>query len=90
VKQTAFRVMSDSRELSSYCQESVRPSHSRRYAEALQNLEVPEALDLVVNAVIADNARRAIRGDVQLEDNDTGNAADYLQLMDSIESQLDS
>ena len=90
VKQTAFRVMSDSRELSSYCQESVRPSHSRRYAEALQNLDVPEALDLVVNAVIADNARRAMRGDVPLEDSDSDTTADYLQLMSSIESQLDS
>ena len=90
VKQTAFRVMSDSRELSSYCQESVRPSHSRRYAEALQNLDIPEALDLVVNAVIADNARRAMRGDVPLEDSDSDNTADYLQLLSSIESQLDS
>ena len=90
VKQTAFRVMSESRELSSYCQESVRPSHSRRYAEALQNLDVPEALDLVVNAVIADNARRAMRGGVPLEDNGSETTADYLQLMSSIESQLDS
>ena len=90
VKQTAFRVMSESRELSSYCQESVRPSHSRRYAEALQNLDVPEALDLVVNAVIADNARRAMRGGVALEDNGSETTADYLQLMSSIESQLDS
>ena len=89
VKQTAYRVMTDSRELSSYCQESVRPSHSRRYAEALQNLEVPEALDLVVNAVIADNARRAMRGDVRLDDHDTSTTADHLQLMSSIESQLE-
>jgi len=90
VKQTAFRVMTDSRELSSYCQESVRPSHSRRYAEALQNLDVPEAVDLVVNAVIADNARRAMRSDVPLEDHDTDAGADYQQLMNSIESQLEA
>ena len=90
VKQTAYRVMTDSRELSSYCQESVRPSHSRRYAEALQNLEVPEAVDLVVNAVIADNARRAMRSDVPLEEHDSGQTADHLQLMSCIESQLDA
>ena len=33
--------MTQSRELSNYCQESVRPTHSRRYAEALQNLDNP-------------------------------------------------
>ena len=88
VKETAYRVMTESRELSNYCQESVRPTHARRYAEALQNLEVPEAMDLVVNAVIADNARRAMRGEVTLEEANAGLPA-YLQLMDVIESQLE-
>ena len=88
VKETAYRVMTESRELSNYCQESVRPTHARRYVEALQNLEVPEAMDLVVNAVIADNARRAMRGEVTLEEANAGLPA-YLQLMDVIESQLD-
>ena len=88
VKETAYRVMTESRELTNYCQESVRPTHARRYAEALQNLEVPEAMDLVVNAVIADNARQAMRGEVTLEEANAGLPA-YLQLMDVIESQLD-
>lgn len=90
VKETVYRVMTQSRELSSYCQESVRPSHSRRYAEALQNLDVPEALDLVVNAVIADNARRAIRGEMALDDQDAINTPAYLELMNLIESQLEA
>ena len=82
--------MTESRELSNYCQESVRPIHSRRYAEALQNLEVPEALDLVVNAVIADNARSAMRRDVDLDETDSTGIPAYLKLMDVIESQLDA
>ena len=89
VKETAYRVMTQSRELSSYCQESVRPSHSRRYAEALQNLEVSEAMDLVVNAVIADNARQAMRSDMALDDADALEIPAYQQLMNVIESQLD-
>ena len=89
VKETAYRVMTDSRELSSYCQESVRPSHSRRYADALQNLDVPEALDLVVNAVIADNARRAMRSEMSLDESASNAGPAYLQLMEAIESQLD-
>ena len=89
VKETAYRVMTQSRELSSYCQESVRPSHSRRYAEALQNLEVSEAMDLVVNAVIADNARQAMRSDMALDDADALEIPAYQELMNVIESQLD-
>ena len=90
VKETAYQVLTDSRELSSYCQESVRPSHSRRYAEALQNLDVPEALDLVVNAVIADNARRAMRDDMTIDENGADQGPAYLQLMEAIESQLEA
>ena len=89
VKDTAYRVMTESRELSNYCQESVRPTHSRRYAEALQNLDVVEALDLVVNAVIADNARNAMRRAAPLEGDGDGLPA-YVQLMDVIETQLDA
>ena len=88
-KDVAFSVMTDSRQLSTYCQESVRPSHSRRYAEALQNLELPEAMDLIVNAVIADNARRLIRGDSGLEDMEVDDDPPaYLRAMNVIENAL--
>jgi len=88
-KEVAFSVMTESRELSNYCQESVRPTHSRRYAEALQNLAQPEAMDLVVNAVIADNARRLIRDDGGLEElESSGEPPAYLRAMNVIENAL--
>jgi hypothetical protein len=86
-KTLAFSVMTDSRQLSNYCQESVRPTHSRKYAEALQNLDKPEALEFVANAVIADNARKTSHGDSFLDD---AEAADdtpaYLKAMNVIEN----
>lgn len=86
-KAIAFRVMTESRELSNYCQESVRPSHSRRYSEALQNLDRPGALELVANAVIADNARRAIPDDSIGDDADSGEETPaYLKAMNVIEN----
>jgi len=89
-KEVAFSVMTDSRELSAYCQESVRPTHSRRYAEALQNLQQPEAMDLIVNAVIADNARKAIRDDLALEEgSEASEPPAYLRAMNVIETALD-
>ncbi|WP_115015452.1 hypothetical protein [Synechococcus sp. UW140] len=89
-KDVALSVMTDSRELSTYCQESVRPTHSRRYAEALQSLQQPEAMDLIVNAVIADNARKAIRDDLALDEgDDLGQPPAYLRAMNVIETALD-
>ena len=85
-KASAFKVMTESRELSSYCQESVRPSHSRKYAEALNNFDKPEALELLANAVIADNARKYINDENAIEEREI-QAEDpaYLQVMNSIE-----
>ena len=86
-KAIAFRVMTESRELSNYCQESVRPSHSRRYLEALQSLERPESLELLANAVVADNARRAIPDDGNPDDGSSSEETPaYLRAMNVIEN----
>jgi hypothetical protein len=83
----AFRVMTESRELSNDCQESVRPSHSRRYSEALQNLDRPGALELLANAVIADNARRAIPEEGGGEEGESSEETPaYLKAMNVIEN----
>ncbi len=82
----AYQVMTQSRELSNYCQESVRHTHSRKYAEALENLQEAEALELISNAVIADNAKKAIRNNTNtLDDRELDeDAPAYLKVMDSI------
>ncbi len=86
-KAVAFLVMTQSRELSNYCQESVRPTHSRKYAEAVHNLDKPEALELLANAVIADNARQAINDDSGFDEgSDDHNVPAYLQAMNVIEN----
>ncbi len=82
----AFEVMTESRELSNYCQESVRHSHSRKYAEALDNLQQADSLELLSHAVIADNAKRAIYDENHI---DTAiinsNTPSYLKIMHEIE-----
>ncbi|MEL6222280.1 MAG: hypothetical protein AAFQ57_00340 [Cyanobacteria bacterium J06626_14] len=90
-KAFAFEVMTQSRELSNYCQESVRPTHSRKYADALNNLDKDEALDLLVNAAIADIARKAIQDDSGLEEElDDNNDPAYIRVMRSIEQNAPS
>lgn len=85
-KTFAFEVMTESRELSNYCQESVRHSHSRKYAEALINVEHADALDLIANAVVAENAQRAIHEEDFIEERPVRpEDPAYLQVMDCIE-----
>ncbi|MGF1591345.1 MAG: hypothetical protein ACFCU7_19290 [Pleurocapsa sp.] len=85
-KDFAFAVMTESRELSNYCQESVRHTHSRKYAEALSNIERLDALELISNAVIAENARKAIYDENSTEEREIQpDDPAYLQVMDCIE-----
>ena len=84
-KEFAFAVMTESRELSNYCQESVRHTHSRRYAEALNNIERLDALELISNAVIAENASKALYEDSIEEREIQPDDPAYLQVMDCIE-----
>ena len=85
-KYCAFEVMTESRELSNYCQESVRPTHSRKYIESLSNLDSPESLKLISHAVIANNARKAISGDSNFEEREIQpEDPAYLQVMEFIE-----
>ncbi len=86
-KDFAFEVMTQSRELSNYCQESVRHTHSRKYADALNHIERPDALELIANTVIADNARKAILdNDHAIEEREIQpDDPAYLRVMDCIE-----
>ena len=85
-KSYAFEVMTESRELSNYCQESVRHSHSRKYADALSNMERDDDLELIANTVVAENARRAIYGEEFSEEREIQpEDPAYLQVMDFIE-----
>jgi len=84
-KDFAFAVMTESRELSNYCQESVRHSHSRKYVDALNNIDRLDALELISNAVIAENARKAIYDDTIEEREIQPDDPAYLQVMDCIE-----
>ncbi|MGK7947927.1 MAG: hypothetical protein AB4368_03740 [Xenococcaceae cyanobacterium] len=85
-KEFAFEVMTESRQLSNYCQESVRHTHSRKYAEALNHIEQPDSLELISNAVIANNAKKALRDDNSIEEREIRpEDPAYIQVMDLIE-----
>ena len=83
-KDFAFDVMTESRELSNYCQESVRHTHSRKYADALNDIEQSDALELISNAVIAENAKKALEDENIEEREIQADDPAYLRVMDCI------
>lgn len=85
-KNFAYQVMTNSRELANYCQESVRPTHSRKYSGAVNQLESESAIDLLATAIIADNARQQMdrQPDADQQESQLSDPA-YLKAMLSIE-----
>lgn len=85
-KDFAYEVMTESRELTNYCRESIRPTQGRKYAEALNNLENSEALELISNVVVAENAKKALNVDGEIETREIQpDAPAYLQVIEYIE-----
>ena len=87
VKKVAYSVMTQSRELTNYCQESVRPTHSRRIAEALNHLENPDSMELIVQSVLSSNntllkSEQSGINHIKLTDN----SSNYILAMQAIES----
>ncbi len=90
-KEIAFNVMTKSRELTNYCQESVRPTHSRMYADALNNLNNHFSIDLLINAIISEQSSISSRitADSSKSQFDS-DESDYIRAMNLIENTFDS
>ena len=89
VKKIAYKVMTQSRELTSYCQESVRPSHSGKYADAISSLDRQESIELLVDSLLSPDQNQNF--DYQFSEKNTSNEGfqnAYLKLMNIIESML--
>ncbi len=53
-KSIVYRVLTDSRELTNYCQESVRPKHSRGIADAMSKINDKKSMNKIINVIIDD------------------------------------
>ena len=89
VKKIVYKVMTQSRQLTNYFQESVRPYHSRKYAEAISSLDREESVELIVNSLISKEHNLAFDSKIYNQNNlDQSNEFSYLKLMNIIESEL--
>ncbi|WP_320667985.1 hypothetical protein [Prochlorococcus sp. MIT 1307] len=89
IKDTFFSVMTQSRELANYCQDSVRPSSSRRYADALNNIHIPEALELIVDCIYSEAESSCSLDDFATPLHEPkGNSENYKKALSFIEHYL--
>ena len=85
-KKYIFDVMTNSRELTNYCQESVKPMNSKKISEAINNINLESAVDFISLAFLSSdfNNLNSDQFDFnQLEKIE--NEATYLKVIDFIE-----
>ena len=51
IKEHIFKVMTSSRELANYCQESVKSLHSKKISHALNNFHLKTSMDFVIKSL---------------------------------------
>ena len=52
IKEDVYNVMTKSRELTKYCQESVKPIESKKVSEALDNINSNSSIELITKILI--------------------------------------
>ena len=87
IKKHVYLVMTESRQLSNFCQESVRPSHSRKIANALSNLEDDESIKLITESLMYEqfDISKPIS---ENKPNNLNENLSYLEVLKYIENQI--
>ena len=87
IKKFVYLVMTQSRELSNFCQESVRPSQSRKIANALSNLDDEESIQLIIKSIIS---KKNQSSNITLEKrtNVSSQISPFLEVLNYIEKEI--
>tara|TARA_Y100001968_G_scaffold333540_1_gene397090 strand:- start:7440 stop:8951 length:1512 start_codon:yes stop_codon:yes gene_type:complete len=89
IKKTIFIVMTQTRELSSYCKESVRSIHSRKISQAFSNMEDQNSIEFIVRLLLSNPDKTSIHKETSTFDNwKESYHSPYLQAMNIIESDI--
>ena len=89
IKKVIYEVMTQSRELTNYCQESVRPRHSRRFVEALNSIQNPTSKNLILNTIQADELSSCpLNNSAESSSNEENTQSTYQRAIQIIESIL--
>ena len=88
VKSIIYNVMTQSRELTNYCQESVRPNHSRRITEAFNQINKQDSINFLASVASGNELFDNSYSSDSSFDNSNTNESTYNIALQIIESNL--
>tara|TARA_Y100001968_G_scaffold121683_1_gene110724 strand:+ start:12367 stop:13878 length:1512 start_codon:yes stop_codon:yes gene_type:complete len=89
LKKAIYLVMTETRELSSYCQESIRPHKSRRFLKAITNPNANNSLDLILEKVLPeDNFSSSCQENISSDQTRSNLDLPHIKAIKMIESYL--
>ena len=89
IKEDIYSVMTNSRELTNYCQESVRSEHSKRISDALNNYHLKSSIEFLTKTLINDDRSFIESSEMDLQSTiELENKSIYNKVIDYIQSYL--
>ena len=89
IKKDIYSVMTSSRELANYCQESVKSFHSKKISNALNNFHLKTSIDFVTNLLTDHPGLISESNEVDFDDPfESVNKPIFIKVIDYIETYL--
>tara|TARA_Y100001968_G_scaffold77493_1_gene68764 strand:- start:697 stop:996 length:300 start_codon:yes stop_codon:yes gene_type:complete len=89
IKQNIYEVMTNSRELTNYCQESAGLERSKKISDSLDNVHFDSAIDFITGCLKDQNQLFYQSNDVNFETPlESGEKLIYMKVIDYIKSNL--
>tara|TARA_Y100001968_G_scaffold133442_1_gene121713 strand:- start:461 stop:760 length:300 start_codon:yes stop_codon:yes gene_type:complete len=89
IKKDIYNVMTESRELTNFCQESVKSFQSKKISDSLNNFHLKTSVDFITNSLTDEDRLFFDLNDIEF-DNSTGSEIKpiYNKVIDYIETYL--
>ena len=89
IKKDIYNVMTSSRELTNYCQESVRPIQSKKVSDSLDNFHLKKSIDFITNLLTIEDELFLKVNKINLDNQiNRDDKPIYIKVMDYIEHNL--
>ncbi len=89
IKKDIYHVMTNSRELTNYCQESVKPVHSKKISEAINTIDFKPSIEFISQILTNKDKYNLYSSTINFNNsNESNKKAIYSKVMDYIESYL--
>ena len=89
IKRDIYNVMTSSRELANYCQESIKSIHSRKISDLLNNFHLKTSIDFAKRSLTDEDGSFFEFHDIDFDNNfESNNKITYIKVINYIETFL--